>query len=209
MNYRMTKFVPVLLLACLLSASTWAQGRVATIDLDKVFKKYFKTQQADAIMKDRQAEAEKELKGMLDDRKKATEDYQNLLNDANNQALSAEERDKRKKSAEDKLKSIRDAEDTIRQYQASAQTRLQEQSQRMRANLLDEIRNTVTAKAKAGNYSMVIDTSAETVNRTPFVLYNNDDSNDLTQAVLDQLNAAAPDTAKADSTSTSKTDKKK
>lgn len=207
MNHRMIKAFSVLLLGCLLSASAWAQGRLATIDLDKVFKKYFKTQQADAIMKDRQAEAEKELKGMLDDRKKATDEYQNMLNDANNQALSQEERDKRKKSAEDKLKSIRDTEDTIRQYQASAQTRLQEQSQRMRANLLDEIRNTITAKAKAGNYTMVIDVSAETVNRTPFVLYNNDDSNDLTQGVLDQLNAAAPaDTAKAE---TGKSDKKR
>jgi hypothetical protein len=36
-----------------------------------------------------------------------------------------------------------------------------------------------------------VDTAAETVNNTPVVLFTNGES-DLTQAVLDQLNAAAP-----------------
>ena len=59
------------------------------------------------------------------------------------------------------------------------------------------IRKVVVARAKAAGYSMVIDVSAESFNQshTPVILYSNGD-NDMTDAVLKQLNAAAPlDTA--------------
>ena len=46
----------------------------------------------------------------LDDLEKLKDEYQTLLGDANNQTLSFEEREKRKKSAEDKLKQIRQRE---------------------------------------------------------------------------------------------------
>ena len=105
--------VPGLLLVSLLSGSAWAQGRIATVDLRKVFENYWKTKQADAALKDRAADMEKDHKTMIDDWKKAKDEYQTLLAEANNQTLSLEEREKRKKSAEDKLKQIKDAEDTI------------------------------------------------------------------------------------------------
>src|SRR5258708_40368901 len=104
MNKLISNAPLALLLAGLLNSTAWAQGHFATIDLGKVFKNYWKTKQADAVIKDRQADMQKEQKSMLDDWKKAKEDYQNLLTSANDIAVSAEERDKRKKTAEDKLK---------------------------------------------------------------------------------------------------------
>src|SRR6266704_5993494 len=103
-----SRFIPGLLLICFTSASAFGQGRNATIDLRKVFDNYWKTKQADAALKDRAADMEKEHKNMLDDWKKAKEDYQSLLGSANDQAVSTDERDKRKKLAEDKFKQIKD-----------------------------------------------------------------------------------------------------
>src|SRR2546426_3086307 len=88
MRKLLRKIVPGLLLISLLSSSAWAQGRLATIDLRKVFDNYWKTKQADAALKDRAADMEKEHKNMLDDWKKAKEDYQALLAGANDQAVS-------------------------------------------------------------------------------------------------------------------------
>src|SRR5438445_5650172 len=122
MNNVLRKIVPGLLLISLLSCSACAQGRIATIDLRKVFESYWKTKQADAALKDRAADMEKEHKNMLDDWKKAKEDYQTLLTSANDQAVSSEERDKRKKLAEDKFKQIKDSEDSIRQYEVQAKS---------------------------------------------------------------------------------------
>ena len=62
---------------------------------------------------------------------------------------------------------------------------------RMRENILGEIKVAVTAKAKAGGYSLVIDAAAETANATTAVVYSSGE-NDLTDAVLKQLNAGAP-----------------
>src|ERR1017187_7859125 len=107
------KLVLPLLLISLLGGSALAQGRIGTVELRKVFDGYWKTKQADAALKDRAADIEKDHKTMLDDWKKAKDEYQTLLGDANNQTLSFEEREKRKKSAEDKLKQIKDSEDAI------------------------------------------------------------------------------------------------
>jgi outer membrane protein len=197
------KVILALVLGPMLCTGAFAQGRVATIDLRKVFDNYWKTKQADAALKDRAADMEKEHKNMLDDWKKAKDDYQALLADASNQALSSDERDRRKKNAEDKLKFIKDTEDSIGQYERQARSTLDEQKRRMRDNILGEIRNVLNAIAKSDAYSMVIDIASESSNGTPIVLYN-DNSNDLTDKVLSQLNAGAP----ADTGAVTKTDAK-
>jgi outer membrane protein len=210
MKSLLRNIVPALMLVLLTSGSAWGQNRIATVDLRKLFDNYWKTKQADAALKDRAADIEKEHKNMLDDWKKAKEEYQTLLGEANNQTLSLEEREKRKKSAEDKFKQIKESEDSITQYERQARTTLDEQKKRMRDSIVEEIRTTVNGKAKAANYALVIDTASESANNTPVVLYSNNE-NDLTEAVLAQLNAAAPaDVSKpADKKAETKDDKKK
>jgi outer membrane protein len=201
--------VPALLLAALTTNPAWGQSRIATVDLRKVFDGYWKTKQADAALKDRAADIDKEHKNMLEDYKKAKEDYQNLLNEANNQTLSLEEREKRKKSAEDKFKQIKESEDAIAQYERQARTTLDEQRKRMRDSIVEEIRTTVSGKAKAAGYALVLDTVADSANGTPIVLYSNNE-NDITTTVLAQLNAGAPaETPKAEAKKADKTDDKK
>jgi outer membrane protein len=171
--------------------SALAQGKLAIIDLQKVFDGYYKTKAADALIKDRASDLEKQKKGLLDQYQKATDDYKKALDDANNQAVSADEREKRKKSAEANLLEIKRMEDQINQFDRSARTTLDEQLRRMRENILEEIRTVVNAKAKSGSFSMVLDTAAESFNKTPIVLYHNGE-NDLTTNVLNQLNATEP-----------------
>jgi len=193
----------------LLSGSALAQNRIATIDLRKVFDGYWKKKQAEAALKERQTDIEKEDRNMVEDYKKAKDDYQSLLTSANDQAVSSEERDKRKNAAEEKLRRMKEMEDSIAQYERQARTTIGEQSQRMRSNILTEIRNVVNSKAKAAGFSLVIDTAAETINTTPVFLYSSND-NDITDAVLQQLNSNAPaDALKSDEKEDKKKDTKK
>ena len=201
--------VLTLVLAALTSSPAWGQGRIATVDLRKVFDGYWKTKQADAALKERAADMEKDHKNMLEDYKKAKEEYQTLLTEANNQTLSLEEREKRKKSAEDKFKQMKESEDAIAQYERQARTTLDEQRKRMRDSLVEEIRTIVTGKAKSAGYALVLDTASEGVNNTPIVLYSNNE-NDITAAVLAQLNAGAPaETPKTEGKKAGQTDEKK
>ncbi len=185
-----------LLVAGLMTLSASAQGRIATVDLGKVFDGYWKTKQAESALKDHVAELEKEAKGMGEDLKKGNDEYQKLLGSANDQAVSNDEREKRKKSAETKLKELKDLQESLGQFERQARTTLDEKRLRLRNNLLGEIKTALTSKAKSAGYALVLDTAAESVKNTPVVLYSNGD-NDLTEAVLQQLNTTAPPDATA------------
>jgi Skp family chaperone for outer membrane proteins len=191
MKNMLRTILPVLLLMTLMGGSAVAQSKIATVDLKKLFDNFYKTKLASAVIQEHAAQLDKDDKSMKDDLKKGSDDYQALQGQANDQALSADERDRRKQAAADKLKELQASKAAIDQYERQAQTTLGEQRQRMREKILVEIKEAITTKAKAGGYTLVFDTAAETVNGTMSVVYTNGD-NDLTDAILAQLNAGAP-----------------
>src|SRR5689334_10256710 len=106
----MKKLFFVLLLSSSVAAFA-AEAKIGTIDLRKVFDNYWRTKQADANLKDQASDLEKERKAMFDQYEKSRENYRKLLDSANDPAVSADEREKRKKSAENELMSLRTQED--------------------------------------------------------------------------------------------------
>src|SRR3954470_16521641 len=138
MKIVLPKILLGLLVAAIASGSALGQGqgRVATIDLNKAFSNYWKKKEAEANLKDMQMDMEKEFKGLQDDLKKSKETYQKLLNDANDQAVSTEEREKRRRLADDKYKEWKEAEDRAVAYNKQAMTTLDERSRRVRESIL-------------------------------------------------------------------------
>jgi outer membrane protein len=190
MKFLRTTVLTISLLA-FLSVPALAQTKIGTVDLRKLFDGFWKTKQAQTVLNDKKAQLDTDDKDMRDGLKKGGEEYQKLLEQANDQALSTDQRDKRKQAAADKLKDLQDRKAAIDQFERQSQVTLGEQSQRMRDNILTEIKAAVTAKAKAAGYSLVIDAAAETANATTAVVYSSGE-NDLTDAVLKQLNEGAP-----------------
>lgn len=191
LNFKFTKLAGIALLGALLTVSAHAETKLAIIDLKKVFDGYFKTKLADSQLKERATDAEKVMKGLGDDFQKANEEYKKLVDSSNDQAVSADERDKRKKSAESKLLELQEIDKSVTQFRRQTQSTLDEQKRRMRDSILKEIREIVNAQAKAGSFTAVIDTAADSVNQTPILLYSNGE-NDLTAVVLTTLNQKAP-----------------
>src|SRR5262245_2020094 len=176
-------------LSLLFVGAASAQPRIATIDLRKVFDDYWKKKQADNIIKERIDELEKGRKALLDRYQKLSDDYRDAMDAANSQAVGADEREKRKKTAEGKLRDLKELEAQISQYNDTARATIDEQQRRIRDNILDEIRKIVDLKAKAGSFSLVLD--SDKLNKTPVVVFTNGE-NDLTDVVLKELNANAP-----------------
>lgn len=184
-----------------------ADVKIGLIDLKKVFDGYYKTKEADTKLKDRVSDAEKVMKGMGEDYQKATEDYKKLIDDSNNQAISADERDKRKKSAEAKLMEVQEIERNVKQFRTQTSTTLEEQKRRMREEILRMLREVIATHAKKNGYTHVFDTAAESISQTSFMIYSNG-QNDMTDEVLAEINANAPaETAKADDKADAKSDK--
>lgn len=173
-----------------LSGSAFAQQKIGMVDLRKLFDNYWKTKTAQAAIQEHAAQLDKDDKAMKEDLKKGGDEYQKLLQQVNDQGIATEERDRRKQAADEKLKQLQGSKTAIEQFERQAQTTLGEQRQRTREKILREINIAVNAKAKAGGFTMVLDSAAETVNGTLVVAYNNGE-NDLTEAILSQLNAGA------------------
>ena len=190
MKFLRTTILTVSLLV-FLGVPALAQTKIGTVDLRKLFDGYWKKKQAQVALDDRKAQLDKDDKGMRDDLKKGGDEYQKLLEQANDQAISADERDRRKSATADKLKQLQESKNAIDQFERQAQVTLSEQGQRMRENILTEFKAAVSAQARAAGYSLVIDAAAETANATTAVIYSSGE-NDLTAAVLKQLNAGAP-----------------
>jgi Skp family chaperone for outer membrane proteins len=179
--------LPILLVTLVAGAvSVSAQSKIASVDMKKIFNAYYKTKMAQAALDKDKADLRKELQDMSDALKKANADYKQTLDQANDSAISADEREKRKSSAQDKAKDVNSKQVAFEQYQRQAETQLADKSQRMISNLVKEIQDAAAAKAKAGGYSLVINSA-----NTEMFIYTSADT-DITPAVLAQLNAGAP-----------------
>jgi len=199
----------ILALALLVCASAHAEYRIATVDLGRVFTNYWKTKQAQTAIDEHRSDIEKTGKDMLSTFNKAKEDYQKMIDSMNDPAVSSQERDKRKKAADDKLKDLKDQDDALQQFDRASRASLEEQLKRTRDNIVADIRVAVTAKAKTDGYTLVIDTAAQTVNGTPVILYSVPGDNDITDAVIKQINMGAPvDLPKTDDKPAAKPDDK-
>lgn len=202
------KILLALTVASVLALPASAQvQKIGFIDLRKVFDNYWKTKQADANLKEEASGFDKEKQAMVNQIRKDEETYKKLLESANDAVISAEEREKRKKSAEELLAKLRDADNNIRQFVTQADTTLREKQRRIRDNILVEIKDVIKAKAKAGNYNVVLDTAGESINNTPLLLYTTGE-NDITDDVLKDLNLNAPPPTKAPEAKPAKEEKK-
>ncbi|HEV2456309.1 MAG TPA: OmpH family outer membrane protein [Verrucomicrobiae bacterium] len=183
--------LPAALLVAVSGAPAFGQSKIATVDLKKLFENYYKTKLATAAVQQRADELDKDYSTMAADLKKRSDDYQTMLESANDQAVSQDERDRRREAANDELKQLQDSKAAIDQFERQAQIQISDQRQRMRDNILEEIKKAVADKAKAAGDTLVFDSAAQTVNGTPAILFDAGD-NDLTADVLKQLNATAP-----------------
>jgi Skp family chaperone for outer membrane proteins len=175
----------------LAGAAPAADQKIATVDLRKVFDKYYKTIQSTAALKQEAQDIEKDRKKMMDDAQRHQTEWQKLFDKSNDQAVSSEERDKSKKETEQKYIELERDKQAIKEFDQIASNRLHEKELQRRDDIVKEIRQILNAEAKAAGYTMVLDPSGESQNMVPVVLYTNG-QNDMTDALIKELNATAP-----------------
>ncbi|MEI6341447.1 MAG: OmpH family outer membrane protein [Verrucomicrobiota bacterium] len=189
-----TKRWAALAMAATLALSAHAQTKMAVVDLQKVFDGYWRTKQADTQLKERANDLEKARGGMVDDYKKANEEFKKVLDSISDPSASNDEKDKRKQEAEKRRVDIAGIEQNIRTFDENSRKSILDQQKRMRDSVLRDIRGVVEEKAKSAGYQTVLDTAALSLNQTPVVVYTSlvGSADDLSDSVLKALNANAP-----------------
>jgi Skp family chaperone for outer membrane proteins len=178
------------LFACC-SAGFGADFKIATVDLRKVFDSYYKTVQASIANSNNIVERDKTLNGMMDERNKVHDQWQQAVANANTQSLSPEERKKYQKNADDLVLDLQIRGESISNYYATTESKRRDEMVRHINDLTVEILGVMNALAKKQGYTMVLDRTAVTMTGNPLVLYTSGE-NDLTEALVKELNSTAP-----------------
>jgi Skp family chaperone for outer membrane proteins len=181
----------------LLIGTARAADEIAFLDLQEVFKQFYKTQlaqdqirqQADDIKMERE-EIEAEVKVMKDE-------IEILRADSRDSTLSEEVRDNKRNQLEEKLVELQKKEQDMIDFEKLRMQQMEQQNTRMTKKLFDEIHEVIIQYGKAQGYSAVIDRSAQSRIGTDSVLYTSPKL-DITADVLAVLNEGRESTKSSD-----------
>src|SRR5213592_1989890 len=192
----------ILALTLGLPLAVFAQGtlKIGTVDMQRAFKEYGKTKDAETKINDAKNSAKKEYDDRAEAYKKALDEINNLNKQLDAPALSAEAKSQKAKERDDKIANIKNMEREINDFRQTRERQLQEQAMRMREGIVKEITDVVMEKVKAKNLDLVFDKSGMSINGVPVVMYA-PDNDDFTNEVVAALNK--PGRASASSISTS------
>ncbi|HZR06872.1 MAG TPA: OmpH family outer membrane protein [Candidatus Udaeobacter sp.] len=183
-----------------------AQGtlKIGTVDMQRAFKEYNKTKEAEVKINDAKNAAKKEYDDRAEAYKKALDEINNLNKQLESPALSADKKTQTAKERDDKIANIKNMEREISDFRQTRERQLQEQLMRVREGIVKEITDVVMEKVKANHFDLVFDKSGMSINGVPVILYapdNVDFTNDII-TVLNKPGRAASSTAKASASAT-------
>jgi outer membrane protein len=172
-----------------LPVAVFGQGtlKVGTINMDRAFKEYTKTKEAEKKVNDAKDAAKKEFDDRTDAYKKALEEVNGLNKQLESTALSADKKTQLAKDRDDKINNIKNMEREINEFRVTRENQLREQALRMRDGIVKEIMEVINDKVKTLNMDLVFDRSGMSVNGVPALLYSRD-SYDFTNDVVAALN---------------------
>src|SRR6266513_3483048 len=178
-----------LVLTIALPLCAFAQGalKIGTVDMNRAFKEYGKTKEAEKKINDARDSAKKEFDDRADQYKNALEEVNNLNKQLDAPALSADAKTQKAKERDDKINNIKNMEREINEFRQTRERQLQEQALRMREGIVKEITEIVNDKVKANNLDLVFDKSGMSLNGVPLLLAAKDNY-DFTNDVIAVLN---------------------
>jgi len=186
-----------------------AQGnmKIGTVDMNRTFREYTKTKDAETKINDAKNQAKKEYDERADTYKKALDDINNLNKQLDAPALSADAKTQKAKERDEKIANIKNMEREITEFRQTRERQLQEQAMRMREGIVKEITDVVMDKVKTNHFDLVFDKSGNSLNGVPLLMYA-PDSIDFTNDIIAVLNKPGRASSLTTTTTTSPAPKK-
>src|SRR5881296_1185003 len=191
----------ILALTLALPIAALAQGttKIGTVDMQRAFKEYNKTKEAEVKINDAKNAAKKEYDDRAESYKKALDEINNLNKQLESPALSADKKTQTAKERDDKIANIKNMEREINDFRQTRERQLQEQAMRMREGIVKEITDVVMEKVRANNMDLVFDKSGVSLNGVPVLMYSHDNV-DFTNDIITVLNKPGRPTSSLEKT---------
>ncbi|MDQ6765570.1 MAG: OmpH family outer membrane protein [Verrucomicrobiota bacterium] len=172
--------------------------KVGTVDMNRAFKEYNKTKDAEVKINEAKNAAKKEYDDRAETYKKALDEINKLNQQLETPALSADAKSAKAKERDEKITSIKNMEREINEFRQTRERQLQEQALRMREGIVKEITDVVMDKVKANGLDLVFDKSGMSLNGVPLLMYSRD-AVEFTNDVVAVLNKPGRSSSTLDS----------
>ena len=183
----MKKIFVILISIVLFNIVQAGNVKIAVIDADQVFKKYYKTKIVEASLMQQMQVYKAWLKKLAKSYQQLRDEYKVLLDDTQNIALSRDERERKRVAAMQKMRQIQEKKAEIAQYTKEKTAQMKQLEAKKRHDILEDIKKVIASRAALEGYSIVIDRSGVTMNGISSVLYYKDNM-DITAKIIQDLN---------------------
>lgn len=180
----------------LAAASAYAEVKVATVDMAKLFDGYGRAKAAQASMEAEFQKAASEAQRRQNEGRQMLEQMDALRQKYSNEALSKDAREAAKKQARDLEDKVEAKKNEFERFQMETRKALMQKETSQREKIYDEIQNAAIAVARKQGANVILNVSEKTAAGLPVVVYS-DKTWDITNAVLSTLNASSPAAAPA------------
>lgn len=181
-----------MLLFAALPAAAQDKLKIATVDMQQLFKEYHRTNEAQKQINVERARIQKENNERLARIRELETELQNLRKQLEDPSISDKRKQELFKEFQMKTQEGVALDRERREYLQRRNAALNEKMvQRMRG-ILEEIRKLVEDQAKTDDYDYVFDKSGLSASQVPFLLYTKD-ATDITPGLLATLNKDAPE----------------
>jgi Skp family chaperone for outer membrane proteins len=191
-----------LLLVCLFVMAPISMAsadlKIAVIDLSQAFDKYYKTLDAQKLLKEKQDGYQKEIQGYINDYEHMGQEAEDLDKAAADQTLSAAARQDKGAALQTKKQDLVNLGNKIQEMKVERTREINEELFRRHKEIVDEIGKVITDYSGPQGYDLVIDkSSASAASGISIVLYNSSKLIDITTDIITILNKSAPASAGA------------
>lgn len=187
----MKKTLITLTLFVVAATAAFAELKVATVDMAKLFDGYSRAKTVEAAMDAKIQKVSAEAQRRQNEGRAMVGQLEDLAQKYNNPALSQVARDAAKKQARDLEDRIEMKKNEFEKYRTDTSNALMKEQSDQRLQVYTEIQRVAAAVAHKQGASLVLNISEKTAAGLPVVVYS-EKNWDITNAVLATLNAGAP-----------------
>lgn len=188
------RFLATALAASLVTfASAAGEGKlnIATVDMQELFKQYYRTNEAQKQINVERARIQKDNNERLARIRELEENLGNLRKQLDDPAINDSKKQTLFKEWQMQQQEGIALDRERREFLQRRNQALNEKMVQRMKGILEEIRKLVEEQAKVDNYDYVFDKSGLSTSQVPFLLYTKD-ATDITAGLLKNLNKDAP-----------------
>lgn len=183
----------ILTMLCLTVGIANAATEMAFVDIQEVFKRFYKTRLAQDQIRQQHEDIKFERETMEAEIVVMKEEIDTLRADARNDTLSDEARDNKRNQLEENLVELQRKEVEMADFEKLRLQQIEQQNSRMSKKLFDEIHESIVTYAKEKGFIGVVDRSAQGRNGMQFILYTSPKA-DITADIVAILNEGKEET---------------